>query len=285
MGRLDSAPRRRTVERLPGRTSTMKSHYTFGDNDRAADRLELLARAFEPSTARLLETVREGRPGCAVDLGCGPGHTTELLDGVLGAVRTWGLDASERLVERARARVGPRLSFAVHDVTRAPFPVGEIDVAFSRYVLTHIASPRDVLSACASAVRPGGYFVLEENCALESDDPLFARYYARIEAMQRHYGQDPWLGNRLPSLGAEGPWTVKRFERRRLEVDARVMARLHALNIRTWSRDPFAVSAFDARDIASMTAALDSVAAGAHASAPVLCIMGQAVLQRRPAFE
>jgi trans-aconitate 2-methyltransferase len=256
----------------------MKEHYTYGDNDGAARRLALLANAYEPSSRRLLESLARVRRERAVDLGCGPGFTTELARQVLGAGETWGLDASERLVARARERWAACI-FAVHDATTHPLPTGSVDVFYARYLLTHVASPASVLAACAAAAAPGCTLVLEEGCGLESDDALFTGYYGRVEAMHRHYGQDLYVGRRLPAIAAESGagWRVERYERAPLVLDARVMAQLHALNVRTWGGDPYAVAAFDAGELASMTEALDAVADGWRSAPPVTCTMGQLV--------
>jgi trans-aconitate 2-methyltransferase len=259
----------------------MKTHYTFGDNDAAADRLALLARAFEPSSARLLDRVHRGEAPRAVDLGCGPGYTTSLVHRALAARETWGLDASDRLVARARAEqagVGG-IEFAVHDVTVAPFPVFEVDVFYARYLFTHLASPQSVFRACAAAAAPGAQLVIEDNCALDSGDPLFADYYRRVGAMHTHYGQNMYIGERLPQIIGETGGAMDRFDRTRIELDARVMARLHAINVRTWRLDPFAVATFDAAEIDAMVRALEDVANGARSAPPVTCIMAQAVVR------
>ena len=105
----------------------MTNRYTFGDNPRAAYRLTLLASVFEPSSSDLLVRARGVDPSraleLALDLGCGPGHTTDLLRRALGATETWGIDASTSLVERARDRFAPSCTFLVHDMTTVPFPV------------------------------------------------------------------------------------------------------------------------------------------------------------------
>jgi trans-aconitate 2-methyltransferase len=271
------------VDRLcESRPATMNDHYTFGDNDHAAERLALLARAFEPSSKRLLESVTDvhgSPPERALDLGCGPGFTTELVQQVVGAGQTWGVDASARLIERARSRAEPPIRYAVHDVTVAPFPIAGVGFAYARYLLNHIASPRSALVACAGAMRRGGLLVLEENCALESADALFINYYACVEVLQRHYGQDMYIGERLPTLAEGTAFVVRRFERTRIPLDARTMARLHAMNVRTWARDPFAISTFDARELAAMARELDAVADGRRAALAVKCAMGQAVMR------
>jgi hypothetical protein len=64
-------------------------------------------------------------------------------------------------------------------------------VFYARYLLTHLASPRDVLAACVSAGRRGSVLVLEENCALLSVDPLFDGYYRRLARMHAHPN---WVG-------------------------------------------------------------------------------------------
>jgi hypothetical protein len=79
-----------------------------------------------------------------------------------------------------------------------------------------------------------------------------------------------------------GAWTaflVQRFERARIPLDARTMARLHAMNVRTWARDPFATATFDARELAAMVRELDAVADGRRAALAVTCVMGQAVMR------
>jgi trans-aconitate 2-methyltransferase len=268
----------------------MKDRYTFGDNDAAADRLALLARAYEPSSAalldraldRALERARPSRPPRAVDLGSGPGYTTALLHRALRSREsreTWGLDASERLVARARAEFGPTLAFAVHDATEAPYPLAEVDVFYARYLFTHIASPASVFEAAASAAAPGATFVIEDNCALESPDPLFSDYYARVRAMHAHYGQNMFVGERLPELARTTPWAIAHFARTRIDLDGRVMARLHSINVSTWRHDPFAVSAFDVAEIDAMARALEAVAAGERDAPDVTCTMGQMVLR------
>ena len=256
----------------------MEPHYTFGDTNAAADRLVLLARAFESSSARLLASLACPSPARAVDLGCGPGLTTRLLHRTLGAGKTWGLDASERLIARARAQFGDELSFAVQDVTSTPLPVSDVDAFYARYLLTHLASPRDVLAACAAAGHPGSVLVLEENCALQSPDPLFEGYYGCVAQLQSHYGQNMFVGERLAELAAGTPWRVASYERARFVLDGRIMARLHAMNVRSWRTDPFAIAAFNATELDAMTADLDDVAEGRRAGPEVTCLMGQIVL-------
>ena len=71
--------------------------YTFGDTDLASRRLRRLAEVYEPETRALLQSLLASgeAAGCrlAVDLGCGPGWSTQLLSDVLKPERTIGLES------------------------------------------------------------------------------------------------------------------------------------------------------------------------------------------------
>jgi hypothetical protein len=88
-----------------------------------------------------------------------------------------------------------------------------------------------------------------------------------------------FVGSDLELLAQGTPWRVERFERISVLLDARAMATLHAMNVRTWSQDAFAATTFDARTMGAMTEDLDAIAAGEREVSPVTCVLGQAVLR------
>ncbi|MFN0089695.1 MAG: hypothetical protein ACKVWR_05410, partial [Acidimicrobiales bacterium] len=86
-----------------------EDRYAFGRDDPAARRLALLARVFDPTTEALVDAAARHAPeGPALDLGCGPGHTTRLLCDALARLgrRTpvLGLDAAEAFLAEAAER-------------------------------------------------------------------------------------------------------------------------------------------------------------------------------------
>ena len=132
-----------------------QNRYTFGDSARASRRLGLLARAYEPETRALIGRTGGQRCDLAVDLGCGPGHTTRLLHELLGPERTVGLDSSERYVAEARASSPPGVEFIRHDVAREPWPLPAAEVLLCRFLLTHLDDVPGALGVWARASRPG----------------------------------------------------------------------------------------------------------------------------------
>ena len=259
-----------------------KQHYTFGDTDLAAERLQLLARVFEPSSRRLLQSLGAASGALAIDLGSGPGYTTRLLADQVGFDRVVGLDQSSKLLERAQREHGDeRVSFAHCDVSAPPLPVPPADFLYSRFLLTHLREPAQVVRAWASAALPNARLVLEETAFLRGEHPAFPRYYALVERMQAHYAQRMYIGQDLAALSASAEWSLESAEIAVCSLPAVDMARLHLLNLRTWSSDPYAQAHYAAADLCELGAQLARIAGGESTAPPISCGMGQVVLRRR----
>jgi len=259
-----------------------KEHYTFGDSDLAATRLRLLANVFEPGSARLLARLADPGGELALDLGCGPGYTTELVARHVAAKSVIGLDQSPRLLEQARRdRHDRRLSFMRCDVSSPPFPASPASFLYSRFLLTHLRDPAQVVRAWASAAAPAARLVLEETASMSGEHPAFPRYYALVGRMQAHYGQRMYIGRELEALCASPDWVVESADIARSALPAQDMARLHLLNLQTWSSDAFARDNYDAKQLSELAEELQGVASGALAASPVALGTGQVVLRKR----
>ena len=257
-------------------------HYTFGDTDVAAERLRLLGRVFEPSSSRLLGSLGNPAGDLAIDLGCGPGATTRLLAAHVACKRVVGLDQSPRLLEQAtREQATERISFAQADVSAPPFPLPAANVLYSRHLLTHLRDPGQIVRAWAQAAEPGALLSLEETAFMTSEYPAFPRYYALVERMQAHYGQRMYIGRELAAVTTCAEWSQEHAEIYVAPLPAKDMARLHSLNLNTWSNDPFAQANYDREELAVLGAELAQIAAGEISAPPVSCGIGQVVLRRR----
>jgi SAM-dependent methyltransferase len=259
-------------------------HYTFGDSDVAAERLRLLARVFEPSSSKLLGSLGNPAGALALDLGCGPGSTTRLLAEQVASERVVGLDQSQRLLEQATREQGSaRISFVQCDVSAPPFPLpfAAASVLYSRHLLTHLRQPREVVRAWASAAHVDALLALEETAFMTGEHPAFPRYYALVERMQAHYGQRMYIGRELAELTSCDEWSRHSAEIVVAALPAADMARLHWLNLSSWSSDPFAQRSYDRDELSALSAELAQIASGEVSTAPVSCGIGQVVLRRR----
>jgi trans-aconitate 2-methyltransferase len=274
---MDQAFRASRRERM-----TKEQHYTFGDTDRAAARLRALARVFEPSSRSLLSKLDRSAGELALDLGCGPGYTTNLLAEHVAEARVLGLDQSPKLLEQAaREQSSERVSFALCDVSRPPFPAEPASCLYARFLLTHLRDPASVVHGWATCALPNARLVLEETAFLNGEHSAFPRYYALVERMQAHYGQRMYIGRELPALCASAKWTIESAEITVASLPAVDMAGLHFSNLQTWSSDPFAQANYDSKALAELGAELEQIALGHLPAAPVSCGMAQVVLRRR----
>jgi hypothetical protein len=124
---------------------------------------------------------------------------------------------------------------------------------------------------------PGATLLIQETATLASDDPTFQRYYTLVGELQAGYGQALHIGAHLDGIVLGSGWKLTASELRVVEQDARVMARLHAMNIRTWGQDALARKLFDCDEITRVRDALAAVAAGERAAPPVRNALRQIV--------
>jgi trans-aconitate 2-methyltransferase len=154
--------------------------YTYGDNELAAERLGHVARLFAPTTAAFLRAGAPRELRLAIDLGCGPGHTTRLLHETLGSSRTVGLDRSQAFVELAKRGAPPSVEFFRHDARRTPFPLGQADVIFCRLLLAHLVDPAEVVARWVTQLSPTGTLLLDELESIETEEPAVRAYLDEV---------------------------------------------------------------------------------------------------------
>ena len=115
-----------------------------------------------------------------LDVGAGTGLLSEAVAAASPGVRIELLDASEPMLARARARLGPAAA-AVHvaDMT-APLPQGPFDAVVSALAIHHLDDPgkRDLFARVHETLAPGGAFVNAEQVAGSSE--LLDRSYRSI---------------------------------------------------------------------------------------------------------
>jgi trans-aconitate 2-methyltransferase len=255
--------------------------YTFGDSDLAAERLRLLAEAFAPSSRAFASRLGREPVRLAIDLGCGPGYTTALLQAATGAAATIGLDNSPRFLARAWRQRARGVAFAEHDIARVPFPTPAADLIYGRFIVTHLADAGGAIARWAGAIAPRGRLALEEVDAMTSDDPTLVRYYELVEAMQAARGQRTYVGRELPALAPSETFVLERADVVAVVLPAAVAARLHALNFRTWRQNPFIVGHVDAGELDRLGHSLDALASGARQATAVHWRMAQVIFRKR----
>lgn len=204
------------------------TEYRFGVDRSAADRLHLVATAYDPVSRPFLADHALPRPDVAIDLGCGPAFTTELLREVCRPETIVGLDTSEAFVATARARL-PGARFEMHDVTELPLPGAPADIIYARLLLAHLAEPEAVAQRWRSQLTPGGRLLIEDlESVVNPPGPLqaYEEVSARIVASG---GGLMYAGAELSDLGGVvNPVTVP----------GALAARIYLFNVRHWLETP-----------------------------------------------
>jgi SAM-dependent methyltransferase len=192
---------------LPGHASA--PIYTIGSNPAERDRLRRQSDELWTHSQALLD--RAGvKPGwCALDLGCGPRGTLELLSERVGVTgRVTGLDFNHEHVSQARELVDERKLRNVEvmqgDARHTGLPAASFDLVHARLLLVTIPDPTAVVAEMVRLARPGGWVVSDEaDCSTHICYPPNAAWDRLADiflAAFRLDGADPDLGRRLSGL-------------------------------------------------------------------------------------
>ncbi|MDQ0506147.1 trans-aconitate 2-methyltransferase [Xanthobacter agilis] len=107
----------------------------------------------------LLAQVPLERASFVVDLGCGPGNSTELLAARFPDAEVVGLDTSAAMLEAARARL-PRGRFEIADAATLTLP-RPADLIFANAVLQWVPDHERVFPRLLSLLAPGGVLAVQ----------------------------------------------------------------------------------------------------------------------------
>ena len=106
-------------------------------------------------------------PEIAIDLGCGPGNSTDLLKRAFPRASIVGIDSSEDMITKAQDKY-PDILFKKENVTELK---GNFDVIFSNACLQWIPDHNRLLPDLISHLNKGGYFAAQ--IPKNESEPLF----------------------------------------------------------------------------------------------------------------
>jgi trans-aconitate 2-methyltransferase len=115
---------------------------------------ELLARAAQTLAAQTVQSI--------VDLGCGPGNSTALLQARWPQAAIVGVDSSSEMLQRARLDM-PAIDWLEADAGSWR-PAAPVDLLFANALLQWLPAHADLLPALFAQVRPGGVFAVQMPC-------------------------------------------------------------------------------------------------------------------------
>ena len=235
--------------------------YLFADTDLAAQRLKVLAKVFAPPTRAFVQESIQKPPSLLLDLGCGPGITTHFLARITACQQAMGLDISDNFMAHAKRTETGQVRFEQHDLTIVPFPTPPADVAYARYVLTHLTDPAAIIEGWGTQLQPGGMLLIEEVDWIHSEVRVFSSYLEIVTRMLADQGNQLYLGPRLSRLSKTSGLRQASSLVRQFPVSNQQAARLFYLNIQSWKHSDFVRANYPAGDIEAMQTSLQELAA------------------------
>ncbi|MFJ1311512.1 trans-aconitate 2-methyltransferase [Agrobacterium sp. P15N1-A] len=139
----------------------------------------------------LLARVPHANCSSVVDIGCGPGNSTELLVERFSTAQVSGIDSSPTMIEAAKKRL-PNVSFEVADIEDWQ-PASTPDLLFANAVLQWVPNHRSLFPRLASYLSSGGIFAVQMPDNLDE----------QTHVCMRRVAQDPRWKDRLASADGD----------------------------------------------------------------------------------
>ncbi len=131
--------------------------YTIEETD--LERQHLLAEFLEPVSLNALKNISLPKHASILDIGCGLGDTTLMLNDRFSNSIITGLDGDASLIETAneeKTLLHPNLNFISGDALALPFDDNSFDFVFCRYILHHIPDAEATIKEMKRVCKPGG---------------------------------------------------------------------------------------------------------------------------------
>ncbi len=161
-----------------------------------------LYRRFEDERTRpaqdLLARVPLTRAERVVDIGCGPGNSTELLLERFPEADTLGMDSSQAMLASARARL-PQCRFELGDVSTWQ-PSTPPDLIFANAVLQWVPHHESLFPRLLSALAPGGVLAVQMPDNLEEASHRLMREVAAAGPWSSALGNAASVRSRILSV-------------------------------------------------------------------------------------
>jgi ubiquinone/menaquinone biosynthesis C-methylase UbiE len=183
-------------------------HYVIRGGIEGRERLRVVSRVMRPSTLQLFERAGLPQGACCLDVACGGGDVTLDIARLVGLEgRVIGVDVDDTKLQLARDEAAqlrlPNVEFQNCLIGSGQL-AGAFDVAYCRFLLTHLRDPLSALREIRAALKPGGLLMVVDidftGYFCYPYTPGQHRYVHLYSETVRRRGGYPDIGPRLPNL-------------------------------------------------------------------------------------
>jgi ubiquinone/menaquinone biosynthesis C-methylase UbiE len=112
--------------------------------------------------ADILEKVKLFSFDTILDVGCGTGSILAMVIKEFKGVKAYGLDISEKMLERASAVLGNNAQLVVGDSAHLPWPDNNFDLVVCNSSFHHYPDPLKVLTDMRRVLKPDGHVIIAD---------------------------------------------------------------------------------------------------------------------------
>lgn len=168
-----------------------KLYLTF-ERERTRPAIEMLSRVSQDAPRRIL------------DLGCGPGNSTELLFHRYPESEILGVDSSPDMLSKARERL-PQAAFQEADIA-SWIPEQAYDLVFANAVLQWLPGHRSLFPRLLSWLQPGGVLAVQMPDNLDEPSHALMRQTAREGAWRDKFTAIEETREAIPAMESYYDW-------------------------------------------------------------------------------
>ena len=183
-------------------------HYAIAGGAEGKSRLKILSRVMQPYTQNFFQRLEITSGMHCLDLGCGGGDVTFELATLVGKEgKIVGLELDETIVKLTQEdcqQLGlNNIEFKIADALSLN-EENEYDLAYTRFLLTHLSDPQTVIEKMKTAVKLGGLVAVEDIefsghfCHPKSS--AFDKYIQLYQQVVQNKGGDSEIGLKLPGM-------------------------------------------------------------------------------------
>jgi ubiquinone/menaquinone biosynthesis C-methylase UbiE len=177
----------------------------------AAQRFGSLEALYDPRTMRFLLATGVGPGWHCLEIGGGSGSIAAwLADRVGDTGHVLVTDLDPRFLATLAAAGRANIEVHRHDIGIDPLPTEALDLIHARLVLLHVPTAPAALARLVTALRPGGWLVIEDFDLTFTDRAFPTADPADAALVRAAYGA---MGQLIAARGAEPEWGRSLYQR------------------------------------------------------------------------
>lgn len=102
------------------------------------------------------------KPENVLEIGCGSGHGTFLIQKIFNPGNITAIDLDQRMIEKAVKRNLKNVSFKVMDASKLEFSDNQFDAIFDFGIIHHIPNWKDCIRELKRVLKNGGEIIIED---------------------------------------------------------------------------------------------------------------------------